>query len=98
MIVASVAARRRLDNCLLETQTACIHHDALDSVPASLGQTDGDSNAISARVTANERHTSDEGVTRMDRVGHAVTVAKGSFESKELLLCFTLPFFFFFFF
>lgn len=26
----------------------------------------------------------------MERVGHAVTVAKGSFESKELLLCFAL--------
>lgn len=30
----------------------------------------------------------------MERVGHVVTVAKGSFESKEKLLCFTLLFFF----
>lgn len=35
------------------------------------------------------------GTDVMERVGLAVTVAKGSFESKELLLCFTLLFFFF---
>lgn len=66
-----------------------------DSVPTSLEQTDGNSNAISAHVTTNKRHTLNEGMVWRDELVTPSRLRRGRLRAKSY--CFALLCVFFFF-
>lgn len=70
----------------------CIHYNAQLLSWHHWNRPTGLKRHFSSRDHEHTTHTG-SGSDEMEGVGHVVTVAKGSFESKELLLCFTFFFF-----